>query len=106
MVETVDRRRSSEIRVKLAPSMAEEFGEIARARGLLPATLAAAALGEYVEKYRQNLQVQRMVAVDVSKRMSEMSFDEEKLGKAIAQAMSDPNVLAMLSQEPEGERAA
>ena len=68
--------------------------------------LAAAALGEYVEKYRQNLQVQRMVAVDVSKRMSEMSFDEEKLGKAIAQAMSDPNVLAMLSQEPEGERAA
>ena len=102
MVGTVDRRRSAEIRVKLAPTMAEEFGEIAKARGLLPATLAAAALGEYVEKYRQNLQVQRMVAVDISKRMSDMAFDEDKLGKAIAQAISDPQFLALMSQGPEG----
>lgn len=105
---TTEKRRTEEVRVKLAPSMAAEFGEIAAARGLLPATLAAVALGEYVEKYRQNAQLQRMVALDASKRMSEWSMDEETLGKAIAQAMGDPKLLEIFASAtgPEAEKPA
>ena len=94
---TVEKRRTEEVRVKLAPAMASEFGEIAKARGLLPATLAAVALGEYVEKYRQNAQLQRMVALDASKRMAGLISDGEALGKAIAQAMSNPELTALFS---------
>jgi len=39
------RRRSVEVRVKLSQGLSDEFSAIAEARGLLPATLAAAALG-------------------------------------------------------------
>ena len=38
-------RRTEELRVKLAPSLAAEFSAIAQGRGVLPATLAALALG-------------------------------------------------------------
>lgn len=100
MVETADRRRSAEIRVKLSPAMAEEFGKIAEARGLLAATLAAAALGEYVEKYRRDIQMQRMVAVDVSRRMTEVVVGEGKLDEAIARVLGDPQILAVMSQAP------
>lgn len=101
MVETVqDRKRSVEVRVKLAPGLADEFGAIAGGKGLLPATLAAVALGEYVEKYRQNAQLQRMVAVDMSKRMAESSLNEEVLGKAIADAMSNPDLLKFFTDAP------
>lgn len=105
---TVEKRRTEEVRVKLAPALAAEFSEIAKARGLLPATLAAVALGEYVEKYRQNAQIQRMVALDASKRMSEWSMDEEALGKAIAQAISDPELQKIFASGPgpEAEKPA
>lgn len=97
MVANIEKRRSEEVRVKLSPALAAELAGIAEARGLLPATLAAVALGEYVEKYRQNLQIQRMVAIDASKRMSEMALDEEKLGKAIAEALGNPDLLAVMA---------
>ena len=105
---TVEKRRTEEVRVKLAPALASEFSEIAKARGLLPATLAAVALGEYVEKYRQNAQIARMVAVDASKRMSEWSMNEEALGKAIAQALSDPKLVEIFvgATGPEAEKPA
>lgn len=95
MVENADRRRSVEVRVKLSPALAEEFGAIAAGRGLLPATLAAAAIGEYVEKYRQSLQTNRMVALEMARRMA--VIDEEKIGQAIALAISDPGMRAALS---------
>lgn len=103
-----ERRRSVEVRVKLAPALADEFSAIAESRGLLPATLAAVALGEYVDKYRRDLQVQRMVAVDMSKRMSDKAFDEELIGKAIVAAMANPELRELAlgspdtSSEPEG----
>ena len=62
-------RRTEELRVKLAPSLAAEFSAIAQGRGVLPATLAALALGEYVEKYRRDQQLIKLVAIDSSKRM-------------------------------------
>lgn len=105
---TVEKRRTEEVRVKLAPALASEFSEIAKARGLLPATLAAVALGEYVEKYRQNAQIARMVAIDASKRMSEYAMSEEAIGKAIAQALSDPKLVEIFapSPGPEAEKPA
>ena len=59
-------RRTEELRVKLAPSLAAEFSAIAQGRGVLPATLAALALGEYVEKYRRDQQLIKLVAIDSS----------------------------------------
>lgn len=105
---TVEKRRTEEVRVKLAPALAAEFGEIAKARGLLPATLAAVALGEYVEKYRQNASIARMVAMDASKRMSEVAFSEEAIGRAIAQALGNPELVEILtgSTGPEAEKPA
>lgn len=102
------RRRSVEVRVKLSPALADEFNSIAEGRGLLPATLAASALGEYVERHRQNVSIARMVALDASKRLSDAFTDPETMGKALGQAMSMPEVAALLSSQisPEGESAA
>lgn len=101
MAEAVEgRRRTVELRLKLAPTIAEEFGVVAESRGLVPATLAAVVLGEYLEAQRQKLQVQRMVAVDMSKRMSDFSFNEELLGKAIAEAMQNPELLKLMMGSP------
>lgn len=90
------RRRSVEVRVKLSPALSDEFSAIAEGRGLLPATLAAAALGEYVERHRQQASISRMVALDASKRMSDLLTDGDKLGKVIAAALAEPSVVAML----------
>lgn len=105
MVGETVRRRSEEIRVKLAPELANEFAVIAQGKGLLPATLAAVALGEYCEKYRQQLQLQRMVAVDTSKRMVDFALDGGAIGKAIAQVMGNPELLALLQQPQAGGQA-
>lgn len=91
------RRRSVEVRVKLSQGLSDEFSAIADARGLLPATLAATALGEYVERHRQQASISRMVALDASKRMAEVFTDSEKLGKLIAAAMSEPSVVALIN---------
>ena len=90
------RRRSVEVRVKLSPALSDEFSSIAEGRGLLPATLAAAALGEYVERHRQQASISRMVALDASKRMADLLTDGDKMGKVIAAALADPSVVAML----------
>ncbi len=90
------RRRSVEVRVKLSQALSDEFVAIAEGRGLLPATLAAAALGEYVERHRQQALISRMVALDASKRMSDLLTDGDKLGKVIAAALAEPSVVAML----------
>lgn len=85
-------RRTEELRVKLAPALSAEFSAIAQGRGVLPATLAALALGEYVEKHRRGQQLARLVALDTSKRMSDAmasgvfeAFMEKMLG--------DPSIL-------------
>lgn len=104
---SVERRRSEEVRVKLAPAVAERLAAIAERRGLLLATLAAVALGEYVEKQDQQAQLSRMVALDSSKRMSEMAADGGALEKAIAEAMTNPALIALLGMEaPEAETQA
>lgn len=107
MVTPVERRRSEEVRVKLSPALATEFAAIAEGRGLLPATLAAVALGEYVEQWRMKAQLQRMVALDGSKRMADAMFNEEKVGEAIAAALGNRELLELIagSQQPEAENA-
>ena len=90
------RRRSVEVRVKLSQALSDEFSSIAEGMGLLPSTLAAVALGEYVERHRQQASISRMVALDASKRMSDLLTDGDKLGKVIAAALAEPSVVAML----------
>lgn len=98
------RRRSVEVRVKLSQGLSDEFSAIAEARGLLPATLAAAALGEYVERHRQQASISRMVALDASKRMADLFTDGDKLGKVFAAALAEPTVVAFIHslKAPEG----
>lgn len=96
MVAPAERRRSEEVRVKLSPALATEFAAIAEGRGLLPATLAAVALGEYVEQWRMEVQLQRMVALDGSKRMADTMFNEEKIGEAIAAALNNPELVGLI----------
>lgn len=107
MVEKSESRRSVEVRVKLSPAIAAEFSAIAESRGLLPATLAASALGEFVERYRRDRQLAHMVAIDASKRMVEAT-GEGAVEKAITAILGDASVLELLARtgEPEaGTRA-
>jgi predicted transcriptional regulator len=91
------RRRSVEVRVKLSPALAEEFSTIAEGRGLLPATLAATALGEYVERHRQQAVIARLVALDASKRMAASMSDPEAMAKVMAAALANPGVIEAFS---------
>lgn len=99
------RRRSVEVRVKLSPALAEAFSAIAEARGLLPATLAASALGEYVEGHQQQASIARMVALDAGKRLTATMTDPESLAKILQVAVADPKIVAAFSSiaNPEGE---
>jgi DNA-binding transcriptional regulator LsrR (DeoR family) len=44
-----------------------------------------------------------MVALDASKRMSDLFTDGDKLGKAIAAAMTDPAVVALITDQKASE---
>ena len=85
-------RRTAELRVKLAPSLSAEFSAIAQGRGVLPATLAALALGEYVEKYRRDQQLVRLVALDTSKRMSD-AMASGVFEASMEKMLGDPAIL-------------
>lgn len=91
------RRRSVEVRVKLSQGLSDEFSAIAEARGLLPATLAAAALGEYVERHRQQASISRMVALDASRRIADVFTDADTLGRLMASTLSEPSVVAPIN---------
>jgi len=88
-------RRTEELRVKLAPSLAAEFSAIAQGRGVLPATLAALALGEYVEKYRRDQQIVRLVAMDSSKRMHD-ALASGQFDQSMAKLFGDPAMMGTL----------
>ena len=85
-------RRTEELRVKLAPSLSAEFSAIAQGRGVLPATLAALALGEYVEKHRRDQQLARLVALDTSKRMSD-AMASGVFEASMEKMLGDPAIL-------------
>lgn len=95
--------RTAEVRVKLSPEISDSLAAIAAARGLLPATLAAVALGEYVEKTREMAKLNAMVVLDVSKRMS-ASLTDERMEK-LFQSVLTPECLreiALIAQSQEG----
>lgn len=88
-------RRTEELRVKLAPALSSEFAAIAQGRGVLPATLAALALGEYVEKHRRDQQLVRLVALDTSKRMSD-AMSSGAFEASMAKVFGDPSMVGAL----------
>ena len=88
-------RRTEELRVKLAPALSAEFSAIAQGRGVLPATLAALALGEYVEKYRRDQQIVRLVAMDSSKRMHD-ALASGQFEQSMAKLFGDPAMMGTL----------
>ena len=85
-------RRTEELRIKLAPSLSVEFSAIAQGRGVLPATLAALALGEYVEKYRRDQQLIKLVAIDSSKRIHD-AFASGQFAESMTKVLGDPAIL-------------
>ena len=84
------RARIAEVRVKLQPELLQQFDVVAQRRGVPAATLAALVIGEFVEKQGENIKLQHMVALDMSKRLS-ASLDEAKLVSAFENV--DPAVL-------------
>ena len=88
-------RRTEELRVKLAPALSAEFSAIAQGRGVLPATLAALALGEYVEKYRRDQQLVKLVAIDTSKRMHD-AFASGQFAESMTKVLGDPSMMGAL----------
>lgn len=103
MVSNLERRRSEEVRVKLAPAILAEFSAIAEGRGLLPATLAAVALGEYVERYRRDGQLARMMVLDASKRMVDSFGEGCAVEKVLEHVLCDPGLRALITGPEESE---
>lgn len=64
-----NRRRTYEVRVKLQPEMAARLEELARCRGVPPATLAALVLGEYVDRCEKNQKHQAMAILEASRML-------------------------------------
>lgn len=88
------RKRTLEIRIKLSPAMAAEFGHIAESFGMLPASLAAQVVGEYVEQRREKRRLTNLAIAASTKEM----MDTGKLAQAFKQVFSDPEVLKAISQ--------
>lgn len=63
--------RNAEVRVKLEPSVADRLNDAARAKGMLPATLAAFVVGDYLEKRDKEARLQELIARDTAGRMLE-----------------------------------
>lgn len=104
MMEETGRRRTSEIRLKLSPSIAEEFSALSASYGLLPPTMAAFVVGQFVERCRTDARVARLVALDASKRLSETMADPSVLEASLTRVMSNPDVLrAMFDASPDAE---
>lgn len=102
MVVDRSKRRTAEMRVKLAPDLAEAFSGIASNYGVLPPTMAAVVLGQYVEKVRADGRMARMVALDAAKRLSEVMGSPDSLAPVLERLLSNPEVLtAMSSVQPE-----
>ena len=78
------RKRTVEIRVKLSPGIAESFAAIAEVRGILPATLAAVVIGEYIEKKVENTVLQNKVAMHGASLMAS-SFTPEKISALLTE---------------------
>lgn len=49
--------RNVEVRVKLSPEIHSDLSALATRRGLLPASLAAVIVGEYLDKYMEQKQL-------------------------------------------------
>lgn len=99
--EGTNRKRTVEVRLKLSPTLAEKFSLLAEQRGLLPATLAAVVIGEYLEKKDENTALQGKVALHASSLMAS-SFTDEKMASIIKLMMSDPELLKLMAQAEEG----
>lgn len=93
--EGTNRKRTVEVRLKLSPGIAETFAAIAEVRGLLPATLAAVVVGEFIEKHAFNAELQRMASMDIAKRFAE-TIDEDKLAASLAHV--NPEIFQQLAE--------
>lgn len=92
VTEISSRRRTTEIRVKLAPSMAEQFDLVAANRGMLPASLAALVLGEYLENLQEKRRLNTLTVAAMSKEIVN-AFTPEKLVATVKLVMADPDLL-------------
>lgn len=105
MEQVINRRnRVAEVRVKLQPELLQQFDAVAQGRGVPASTLAALVIGEFVEKHAENKLVQRLVALDMTKRLA-TQFDESAIAASFAGL--DPAVMDRLfASIATAERAA
>lgn len=89
-------KRTDSIRVRLAPELLERFGKLADRYGMPPATLAAFAVAQFVQREETNASLARMAVMDMVRRQGEQleGFEDaigpalEAVLPAIAQAMA------------------
>lgn len=81
------RRRTAEVRVKLSPAIADKVQQYADERGLPSATLAAAIIGEWVEARGRKDQIERMVALETTRKLTDGPFMASQLSGALEDVM-------------------
>lgn len=69
MVVKESSRRTGDCRIKLAPDMMERLEALAKANGFPVATMAAVAVGEWVNTKEQAQRNQRMLMLDVGRQI-------------------------------------
>jgi len=97
MMENTNRRdRVAEVRVKLQEDITGTFGLIAQKHGVPATTLTCLVLDEYVEKMEEQGKLQRLIALNASKKLSE-SFTEEKIEKLLATVFTPDTIAGVFS---------
>lgn len=69
------RRRSVTVKVHLSPLLYKRLDDIAERRGFPLVSLMALIAGEYAEKVESDLQIRRIVALEVARRGSSVISD-------------------------------
>jgi len=96
-------RRNAEIRVKVDPEMEMALADIAKARGLPPATLAAVVIGEYVEKYQSNARLQREAMAVMFNSQALSDAMEKSMQAGLMQSLMNPEFVRMIQEMEEGK---
>lgn len=100
-------RRTSDCRVKLAPSVLERLERVADRFGMPSATYAAFAIADHLDRYEANQRLARMAVMDVA-RNSGMNMTDEHfervfgplLERVVKELALSPGAL---DREPAGE---
>ena len=89
-------RRTSDVRLKLAPAKLEELEQLAVLYGMPPATLAAFAVVEWMNGKSHALKLSRMAVLESARGM------QAQLANMLNQFVDDPDFQKLVVTAPSG----